>query len=87
MNDNTQPDARPACDDLTLAMAPETMRSLGYRLVDMLTEELADPTRRPVFPPPLVAYVSEHAHACLDRSAALLGIGRNHLRKIPVDTE
>ncbi len=225
MPDYPQPEGQPALDDLTLAMSPETIRTLGYRIVDMLTEELADPARRPVFPPPqsrasmealfggpvprqgqdpealltmiqedllpaagnpnhprlmayvltacvplagliealvgtiklrpttwknqpascqievtvarwlgemvgfapdaagylttggswanlvglaiartrctdwnvrlegvsnrppLVAYVSEQAHACLDRSAELLGIGRNQLRKIPVDAD
>jgi glutamate/tyrosine decarboxylase-like PLP-dependent enzyme len=32
-------------------MEPETIRELGYRIVDMITEEFAEPTRRPVFPP------------------------------------
>jgi glutamate/tyrosine decarboxylase-like PLP-dependent enzyme len=38
-------------DDLTLEMAPETVRELGYRIVDMIADDLADPTGRPVFPP------------------------------------
>jgi glutamate/tyrosine decarboxylase-like PLP-dependent enzyme len=37
--------------------------------------------------PPLVAYVSEQVHACLDRSAELLGLGQAHLQKIPVDDD
>ncbi|ETX05158.1 MAG: hypothetical protein ETSY2_24650 [Candidatus Entotheonella gemina] len=35
--------------------------------------------------PPLAAYVSTEAHSCIDRSAELLGIGANSLRKVPVD--
>jgi aromatic-L-amino-acid decarboxylase len=38
-------------DDLTLEMDPETVRELGYRIVDMIADDLADPTGRPVFPP------------------------------------
>jgi glutamate/tyrosine decarboxylase-like PLP-dependent enzyme len=37
--------------------------------------------------PPLVAYVSEEGHSCLDKSIELLGVGRNQLRKIPVDSD
>ncbi len=37
--------------NLTLEMAPEAIRELGYRIVDMIADNLADPTRRPVFPP------------------------------------
>jgi glutamate/tyrosine decarboxylase-like PLP-dependent enzyme len=36
--------------------------------------------------PPLFAYVSEEGHSCLDKSMELLGLGRNQLRKIPVDS-
>lgn len=51
MHDGKRPFTKTACDDLTLEMPPETIRELGYRIVDMITEELADPERRPVFPP------------------------------------
>ena len=37
--------------DCTLAMDARTMRELGYRIVDMITDDLTHPTRRPVFPP------------------------------------
>jgi glutamate/tyrosine decarboxylase-like PLP-dependent enzyme len=37
--------------------------------------------------PPLVAYVSEEGHSCLDKSMELLGMGRNQLREIPVDSD
>jgi aromatic-L-amino-acid decarboxylase len=37
--------------------------------------------------PTLVAYVSEEGHSCLDKSMELLGMGRNQLRKIPVDSD
>ena len=51
MTDGNNIDMKRACDDLTLEMAPETIRELGYRIVDMIADDLADPTRRPVFPP------------------------------------
>jgi aromatic-L-amino-acid/L-tryptophan decarboxylase len=34
--------------------------------------------------PPLTVYVSREGHASLDKAMALLGMGREHLRKIPV---
>jgi glutamate/tyrosine decarboxylase-like PLP-dependent enzyme len=37
--------------------------------------------------PPLVAYVSEEGHSCLDKGMELLGMGRNQLRKIPVGSD
>jgi glutamate/tyrosine decarboxylase-like PLP-dependent enzyme len=37
--------------------------------------------------PTLVAYVSEEAHSCLDKSMELLGMGRNQLRKIPAGSD
>jgi glutamate/tyrosine decarboxylase-like PLP-dependent enzyme len=37
--------------------------------------------------PTLVAYVSQEGHSCLDKSMELLGMGRNQLRKIPVDSD
>jgi aromatic-L-amino-acid decarboxylase len=37
--------------------------------------------------PTLVAYVSEEGHSCLDKSMGILGMGRNQLRKIPVDSD
>lgn len=42
---------QPLTDDKTLAMDAKTMRELGYRIVDMITDELAHSDRRPVFPP------------------------------------
>jgi aromatic-L-amino-acid decarboxylase len=35
----------------TLDLDAETVRALGYRIVDMIAAELADPARRPVYPP------------------------------------
>jgi glutamate/tyrosine decarboxylase-like PLP-dependent enzyme len=32
-------------------MDAETVRALGYRIVDLIADELADPRRRPVYPP------------------------------------
>jgi len=34
---------------------------------------------------PFVVYASEEVHSCVDKSVELLGIGSNHLRKIPTD--
>ena len=34
----------------------------------------------------LVAYASEHAHICIEQSIALLGIGTENLRRIPLDS-
>lgn len=36
--------------------------------------------------PPLTAYISKEGHSCFDKSMELLGMGRNQLRKIPVDS-
>ncbi len=33
--------------------------------------------------PPMTVYASVEAHSCIDKSIDLLGIGRDHLRKIP----
>ena len=38
-------------EDLSLSMESQTIRELGYRIVDMIADEFDDPTRRPVFPP------------------------------------
>jgi len=38
-------------DDITLDMDIETVRALGYRIVDIIADELADPARRPPRPP------------------------------------
>lgn len=38
-------------DDVTLDLDKETVRSLGYRIVDMVVSELADPSNRPPRPP------------------------------------
>jgi aromatic-L-amino-acid decarboxylase len=35
--------------------------------------------------PPLVVYVSEEAHNCIDKAVDLLGLGWRQLRKIPTD--
>jgi aromatic-L-amino-acid/L-tryptophan decarboxylase len=35
--------------------------------------------------PPLVAYTSEQAHRCIDKAAVLLGLGLDHLRRLPTD--
>jgi aromatic-L-amino-acid/L-tryptophan decarboxylase len=50
-------------------------------------------TRRPQFrerglqsaDPPLVLYTSVQAHWCVDKAAAILGIGLDNVRRIPVD--
>ena len=36
---------------------------------------------------PLVAYMSEQAHSCLPKAFEVLGLGRDNLRKIPVDDQ
>jgi len=36
---------------------------------------------------PLVVYTSEEAHKCVEKGAAILGIGLDHVRKIPVDAD
>ena len=38
-------------DDITLDMDLETVRALGYRIVDIIADELANPARRPPWPP------------------------------------
>lgn len=52
MPDHVQSTNESECDDLTLGMDPDTIRTLGYRIVDIIADEFAAPTRRPVFPPP-----------------------------------
>ena len=42
---------QPRAEDSTLAMDAQTIRTLGYRIVDMIADDLADPAQRPVFPP------------------------------------
>jgi aromatic-L-amino-acid/L-tryptophan decarboxylase len=34
---------------------------------------------------PLIAYTSEQAHDCIDKAVALLGLGLDHLRRLPTD--
>ena len=51
MQDKPRWDEKTVVEDASLAMEPESIRELGYRIVDIITEEFADPTRRPVFPP------------------------------------
>lgn len=36
---------------------------------------------------PLVLYASAEAHRCVDKAAVLLGLGLDHLRRIPVDRD
>lgn len=38
-------------DDITLDMDIETVRALGYRIVDMIVGELSDPSKRSPMPP------------------------------------
>lgn len=35
--------------------------------------------------PRLVAYASEHAHICIEQSMAMLGLGTDQLRRVPLD--
>lgn len=37
------------------------------------------------FGPPLVVYVSAHAHSSVDKAALLAGFGRDHVRLVPTD--
>ncbi len=60
-----------------VGLAVARVRRAGW---DVRTEGLADH-------PTLVAYVSEEGHSCLDKAMELLGMGRNQLRKIPVDSD
>ncbi len=38
-------------------------------------------------PAPMVVYASTEGHSCITKAVELLGIGHNHLRKIPVDAD
>ncbi|MCS7316158.1 MAG: pyridoxal-dependent decarboxylase [Bryobacterales bacterium] len=50
--------------------------------------EAADPeVRERGARPGLTLYCSEHAHSSIEKGALVLGIGRQHIRKIPVDGE
>ncbi len=42
-------------------MGPEEIRTPGYRIVDMIVGEFADPSRRSVFPPPQTWEAMERA--------------------------
>jgi aromatic-L-amino-acid decarboxylase len=48
---NVKNDKETVMDEITLDMNIETIRALGYRIVDIIANELADPTRRPPRPP------------------------------------
>lgn len=61
MNDKARHNDNTVLEDATLAMEAQTIRELGYRIVDMIADEFADPTRRPVFPP---AQSRETMEAC-----------------------
>ena len=37
--------------------------------------------------PPMTVYISEEGHFCHDKSIDLLGLGKKHLRKIPVNDD
>ena len=41
---------QPPAPDSSLAMDAASIRALGYRIVDMIADDLGDPARRPVFP-------------------------------------
>lgn len=50
--------------------------------------EMADPeARERGARPGLILYCSEQAHSSIEKGALVLGIGRQHIRKIPVDAE
>jgi hypothetical protein len=51
MGIDVQNDKPTEMDDITLDMEIETVRALGYRIVDIIADELADPARRPPKPP------------------------------------
>lgn len=51
MSINVKNDKEKVIDDITLDMDIETVRALGYRIVDIIADELADPARRPPMPP------------------------------------
>jgi aromatic-L-amino-acid/L-tryptophan decarboxylase len=38
-------------------------------------------------PAPMVVYTSRQGHSCIEKAVELLGIGHDHLRKIPTDTD
>ena len=46
----SRPMDQPPAPDGSLAMDAASIRALGYRIVDMIAEDLGDPARRPVFP-------------------------------------
>ena len=47
----SRPVDQPREHDCTLATDARTVRELGYRIVDMIADDLSDPAQRPVFPP------------------------------------
>lgn len=50
-------------------------------------ERIAPQTRAEGMPAGLVAYGSEYAHSSVEKGAIALGIGQQHYRKVPVDTQ
>ena len=46
----SRPMDQPPAPDGSLAMDAASIRALGYRIVDMIADDLGDPARRPVFP-------------------------------------
>lgn len=50
-------------------------------------ERIAPQTRTSGMPLGLVAYGSEYAHSSVEKGAIALGLGQEHYRKIPVDTQ
>ena len=51
MSINVKNDKETVMEDITLDINIETVRALGYRIVDIIADELADPARRPPRPP------------------------------------
>ena len=51
MSINVKNDKETVMEDITLDIDIETVRALGYRIVDIIADELADPARRPPRPP------------------------------------
>ena len=70
MKPHSRPETSAALDDLTLAMEPDAIRELGYRIVDMITEEFAEPRNRPVFPP-------EQSYAAMEACFAAAAANRS----------
>jgi len=54
----------------------------------LAARELASPeTRLTGQHPPLILYISEHAHSSIEKGAMVVGIGRDNVRHVPADAE